>query len=52
MGTFSTIKENDINNHKMHSEMYSISKKTINSIKRCKENKGNVICVGTHQLEH
>jgi len=47
MGTFSTIKENDINNHKMHSEMYSISKKTINSIKRCKENKGNVICVGT-----
>ena len=47
MGTFTTIKENDINNHKMHSEMYSISKKTIDLIKKCKENNGNVICVGT-----
>lgn len=47
MGTFSTIKEEDINNHKMHSELYTVPKKTFELIKECKEKKGKVIAVGT-----
>lgn len=47
MGTFSTIKEEDINNHKIHSELYSVSKNTVDLIKQCKENNGNIVAVGT-----
>ena len=47
MGTFSTIKTDDIDNHKMHSELFCIPENTYDSIKKCKENSGKVICVGT-----
>ncbi len=47
MGTFSPIKTQDINNHNMHSEIYCLPQKTINDIKRCKDNNGKIIAVGT-----
>jgi len=47
MGTFSTIKSKDINNHKMHSELYSVPKKTLELIENCKNRNGKIISVGT-----
>ena len=47
MGTFSTIKSKNINNHRMHSELYSIPKETLNLIKICKNNGGKIFAVGT-----
>ena len=47
MGTFSAIKTQDINNHNMHSELYSIPSETIKQIERCKEKNGKIIAVGT-----
>ena len=47
MGTFTTIKSKDIDNHKMHSELYCIPKETSDLIKICKNNKGKIFAVGT-----
>ena len=47
MGTFSSIKTNNIEDHTMHSELYSVPDTTIKLIKRCKQNNGRVISVGT-----
>lgn len=47
LGTFRPVKEDDILNHKMHSEHYSISKETADKINRTKQNGGRVIAVGT-----
>ena len=47
MGTFSTIKSKDVNNHKMHSESYCVPKKTLELIENCKKNNGKIISVGT-----
>ena len=47
MGTFSTIKKKNINDHKMHSELYYVPEVTANLIRQCKENNGKVIAVGT-----
>ena len=49
-GTFLPIKTKNINDHKMHSEWGSISKKTMNLIKKTKENGGRIIPVGTTSL--
>ena len=38
LGTFRPVKEDDILNHKMHSEHYSISKETADKINRTKQN--------------
>ena len=47
MGTFSAIKTQHIEDHIMHSELFSIPKKTIEQIKKCKEKNGKVVAVGT-----
>ena len=47
MGTFSPIKTDNINQHKMHSELYMIPEVTDKEIKKCKLRKGKVISVGT-----
>lgn len=47
LGTFRPVKEEDIANHKMHSEHYSISKETADKINYTKQNGGRVIAVGT-----
>lgn len=47
MGTFSSIKSKNINEHKMHSELFCIPKDTYDLINQCKKDKGRVICVGT-----
>ena len=47
LGTFRPVKEDEILNHKMHSEYYEISKETADKINDTKKNGGKVISVGT-----
>ncbi len=47
LGTFRPVKVDDITEHKMHSEHYSISKETAEIINNTKREGGRVICVGT-----
>jgi len=54
-GTFLPVRTQDIRKHKMHSEWYSISKKSANSINLAKKHGARVISVGTtcvRTLEH
>lgn len=47
LGTFRPVKVDDINNHKMHSEYFSISEDAADKINKAKANGKRVICVGT-----
>ena len=47
LGTFRPVKEDDILNHKMHSEHYHLSEETAEKINRTKASGGRVIAVGT-----
>ncbi len=47
LGTFRPVKEDDILDHKMHSEWYCIDEKTAKAINETKANGGRVIAVGT-----
>lgn len=47
LGTFRPVKEDDILNHKMHTEHYTIPPETAEKIRACKERGGRVIAVGT-----
>ncbi len=47
LGTFRPVKVEDVTNHHMHTEHYSIPKATADLIRETKKNGGRVICVGT-----
>ena len=47
LGTFRPVKENDITQHKMHSEWYSVSEETAEMINATKKAGHRVIAVGT-----
>lgn len=47
LGTFRPVKEENIENHLMHSEHYIMPKETADLINKTKKNGGRVICVGT-----
>lgn len=47
LGTFRPVKEDNILDHKMHTEHYSIPEETAKKIRACKERGGRVIAVGT-----
>lgn len=47
LGTFRPVKVDNIDEHRMHSEWYSISEDTADLINRTKESGKRVICVGT-----
>ena len=49
-GTFMSVKDEDIKNHKMHSEFGHISKKAADDIKKTQKNGGRIIPVGTTAL--
>ena len=46
-GTFQPVKTENIDDHKMHSEWYSVPTETISAIQECKKNGGRVVAVGT-----
>ncbi|MBO4899582.1 MAG: tRNA preQ1(34) S-adenosylmethionine ribosyltransferase-isomerase QueA [Lachnospiraceae bacterium] len=47
LGTFRPVKEDDILDHKMHSEWYEVTKETADIINETKKSGGRIICVGT-----
>jgi S-adenosylmethionine:tRNA ribosyltransferase-isomerase len=47
LGTFRPVKEENVEDHKMHSEYFEISKEACDIINETKKNGGRVICVGT-----
>lgn len=47
LGTFRPVKVDDVENHKMHSEFYTITSDTARIINEARQNGGRVICVGT-----
>lgn len=47
LGTFRPVNVDDVNNHKMHSEFYSMSKETADILNLAKSNKQRIISVGT-----
>ncbi len=47
LGTFRPVKENVVENHKMHSEFYILSQETADIINETKKNRKNVVAVGT-----
>lgn len=47
LGTFRPVKEDDVLQHKMHSEHYHLSQETVDMIRETKRNGGRVIAVGT-----
>ena len=47
LGTFRPVKEDNILDHQMHSEQYSVSQETADLIEATKVNGGRVIAVGT-----
>ncbi len=47
LGTFRPVKEENVLDHKMHSEHYQISQETADRINETKKNGGRVIAVGT-----
>lgn len=46
-GTFRPVKVNNIREHKMHFESYSVSEDAAEIINRCRSNGGRIIAVGT-----
>jgi S-adenosylmethionine:tRNA ribosyltransferase-isomerase len=55
MGTWSSIKTKEIEDHKIHSEFYEVPEETVEKILQTKKNGGRVIAVGTtttRVLEH
>ncbi|MBR2500824.1 MAG: tRNA preQ1(34) S-adenosylmethionine ribosyltransferase-isomerase QueA, partial [Clostridia bacterium] len=47
LGTFRPVKVDVIEEHKMHSEFYTVDKATADIINETKKNGGRIICVGT-----
>ncbi|RUS69401.1 hypothetical protein EGW08_022840 [Elysia chlorotica] len=46
-GTFKPVQVDDVDNHKMHSEVISVSEEVCDKIKHTKANGGRVIAIGT-----
>ena len=47
LGTFRPVKVDVIEEHKMHSEFYTVDEATAQKINNAKQNGGRIICVGT-----
>ncbi len=47
LGTFRPVNEEEITNHKMHSEFYMMSEETANILNKTKQNHKKIISVGT-----
>ncbi|SKA15041.1 S-adenosylmethionine:tRNA ribosyltransferase-isomerase [Pilibacter termitis] len=50
LGTFRPVSVEDVNNHQMHSEFYSLSAEAARTIQEVKKNGGRIIAVGTTSI--
>lgn len=49
-GTFQPVRSENINDHKMHRELFYIPDETVKAVKHCKAKGGRVLAVGTTSL--
>lgn len=49
-GTFQPVRAEEVQDHVMHSERYSVPQATVDDIARARANGGRVVCVGTTSL--
>jgi len=49
-GTFQPVRVDDVSQHVMHSEWYSVPQATVDAIAACRQKKGRVVAVGTTAL--
>lgn len=49
-GTFQPVREENVNEHKMHSELFNIPNETIQMIKEAQSRNGRIIAIGTTVL--
>ena len=47
LGTFRPVKEEDVDDHVMHSEFYQVTKDAADTLNRIRQSGGRLICVGT-----
>lgn len=47
LGTFRPVSVEDVDNHKMHSEFYMMTKETADTLTKIRENGGRILSVGT-----
>ncbi len=47
LGTFRPVKAEDVDEHKMHSEFYQVTKEAADTLNAIRQNGGRLICVGT-----
>lgn len=47
LGTFMPVRTEDLREHRMHSERYSIPEETVSAVARCRAAGGRVVAVGT-----
>lgn len=47
LGTFRSVKEDNIEDHVMHTEIYNVPEETVNVIKKAKESGNKIFAVGT-----
>ena len=50
LGTFRPVKEEDVENHVMHSEYYEVSQEAADRINAARENGGRLLCIGTTSM--
>ena len=50
LGTFRPVKEDDVDNHVMHSEFYEVTSEAAETINNARKNGGRLLCIGTTSM--
>ncbi|MBR6787504.1 MAG: tRNA preQ1(34) S-adenosylmethionine ribosyltransferase-isomerase QueA [Clostridia bacterium] len=50
LGTFRPVKEDDVDNHVMHSEFYEVTEEAAEKINTARKNGGRLLCIGTTSM--
>ncbi|MBR5231976.1 MAG: tRNA preQ1(34) S-adenosylmethionine ribosyltransferase-isomerase QueA [Clostridia bacterium] len=50
LGTFRPVKEDDVDNHVMHSEFYEVTPEAAETINNARKNGGRLLCIGTTSM--
>lgn len=50
LGTFRPVKEDDVDNHVMHSEFYEVTPEAADAINAARQNGGRLLCIGTTSM--
>ncbi len=50
LGTFRPVKEDDVDNHVMHSEFYEVTEEAAEKINAARKNGGRLLCIGTTSM--